>query len=134
MRLGFQVVIAAAVVTMAFILVVPTARLYASQQEQKAALRAQVEAAQATNQDLEAQLKRWEDPAYVKAQARKRLSYVMPGERSYRVSDPENAPSVGPTPTPSAPPVHLDPTQPDGPDPWYKLLWDSAIVAGQSGG
>ncbi len=30
---------------------------------------------------------RWEDPAYVKAQARERLNYVMPGEVGYVVID-----------------------------------------------
>jgi hypothetical protein len=31
--------------------------------------------------------KRWEDPVYVRAQARDRLYYVMPGEVSYLVMD-----------------------------------------------
>lgn len=32
-------------------------------------------------------LKRWDDPAYVRAQARNRLYYVMPGEISFLVMD-----------------------------------------------
>jgi hypothetical protein len=34
-------------------------------------------------------LKRWDDPAYVRAQARNRLYYVMPGEISFLVMDAE---------------------------------------------
>lgn len=34
---------------------------------------------------LEVELARWRDPAYVKAQARTRLGWVMPGEVGYRV-------------------------------------------------
>ena len=35
--------------------------------------------------ELTAQIKRWEDPAYVTTQARMRLGWVMPGEVGYRV-------------------------------------------------
>lgn len=35
--------------------------------------------------ELEGELARWRDPAYVKAQARTRLGWVMPGEVGYRV-------------------------------------------------
>ena len=35
--------------------------------------------------ELEGELARWRDPAFVKAQARTRLGWVMPGEVGYRV-------------------------------------------------
>lgn len=35
--------------------------------------------------ELEAELQRWRDPDFVKAQARARLGWVMPGEVGYRV-------------------------------------------------
>lgn len=36
---------------------------------------------------LKGELERWNDPAYVKAQARARLGWVMPGDVGYRVVD-----------------------------------------------
>lgn len=36
---------------------------------------------------MQEERKRWEDPAYIRAQARDRLYYVMPGEVSYLVMD-----------------------------------------------
>ena len=35
-------------------------------------------------------LKRWDDPVYIRSQARSRLFYVMPGEISFTVMDAEN--------------------------------------------
>jgi hypothetical protein len=36
---------------------------------------------------MEVERRRWEDPAYIRSQARDRLYYVMPGEVSYLVMD-----------------------------------------------
>ena len=41
--------------------------------------------AQADVDELEAEIARWDDPAYIEAQARDRLYYVFPGDRSYLV-------------------------------------------------
>ena len=67
------------VLLLAFVLVYPTLHSFLEQRTQLAQLRAQVSAAQQHNADLQANLKRWDDPAYVKAQARERLNFVMPG-------------------------------------------------------
>ena len=40
---------------------------------------------------LKAEQERWRDPAYVEQQARQRLKFVMPGERSYTVLDAKPA-------------------------------------------
>lgn len=45
--------------------------------------------------ELETELARWDDPAYVKAQARERLGWVMPGETGYRVVDDNGNPLGG---------------------------------------
>jgi len=60
-------------------------RVYFSQQRAIAEVKAQVEAAQRTVDDLYDQLQRWQDPAYVRAQARERLGWVVPGEVGFRV-------------------------------------------------
>jgi cell division protein FtsB len=136
LRIGFQIVLLAVIGLLSFSLIFPTLRLYMSQQVQKERLRIEAETAAQVNEELEAQLARWDDPAFVKAQARQRLSFALPGDRTYRVSDPENAPtwspSQAPGPTESA---HLpQPEQPEERDPWYAELWESVIVAGQVGG
>ncbi|MFD4291768.1 septum formation initiator family protein [Rhodococcus sp. NPDC058505] len=81
-----------------------------SEAEQVAEQRRQLEADvdQLTRDSAQA-----DDPAYVRAQARERLQYVMPGETPYQVQ----------LPGATAPPVE-DLTKPkhDG-DPWYTDLW-----------
>jgi cell division protein FtsB len=37
--------------------------------------------------ELQAERQRWDDPAYIKAQARKRLHFCMPGETCYVTID-----------------------------------------------
>ncbi|MDR1800204.1 MAG: septum formation initiator family protein [Bifidobacteriaceae bacterium] len=130
MRVGFQVLVLAVVAMVVFVLVFPTLRLYQAQQVEKAQLRAELAAAQDQNDELQAQLDRWEDPAYVKAQARERLSFVMPGDRSFRVSDPESAPDPTPSAVATGTTVLDDPAARAEQDPWYAVLWTSAVVAG----
>jgi cell division protein FtsB len=50
---------------------------------------AQADVAKALNdvKNMQTAVKRWEDPVYIKSQARDRLYYVMPGEVSYLVMD-----------------------------------------------
>ncbi|NMM98270.1 FtsB family cell division protein [Bifidobacterium olomucense] len=43
----------------------------------------------AKKQDLENDIKRWNDKAYITAQARERLGFVFPGEQAVRVLHPE---------------------------------------------
>ena len=43
----------------------------------------------AQKQELENNIERWNDDAYVTAQARERLGYVFPGEQAIRVEHPE---------------------------------------------
>ncbi|MDR1187632.1 MAG: septum formation initiator family protein [Bifidobacteriaceae bacterium] len=132
LRIGFQIALLAVIGLLAFVLIFPTLKLYMAQQVQTEQLEAKVESAAQINEELEAQLKRWEDPAYVKAQARQRLSYAMPGDRTFRVSDPENAPAVPAARAPEPePPTHLaESDAPEQPDPWYAQLWQSVVVAG----
>jgi len=55
------------------------------QRQQVADLQAQLDQKNATLDALTTQRARWNDPAYIRAQARDRLFYVMPGETSYLV-------------------------------------------------
>ena len=46
---------------------------------------ARVAAQEKNLQQLDAQVARWDDPAYIRSQAGSRLFYVLPGETTYRV-------------------------------------------------
>lgn len=60
-------------------------REYAVQRGEIDALREQSAAAKRQVAELTEQHRRWQDPAYVRAQARQRLHYVLPGETPYVV-------------------------------------------------
>ena len=71
------------------VLAQPTQRYFA-QRAQINALVQQVNASEERVVKAKAELERWNDPAYVKAQARARLHFVMPGETQYIVIDPSS--------------------------------------------
>ncbi len=116
-----------------FTIVFPTVRVYLGQQARLGALSAEVAAAEKHDTDLQAELDRWGTDAYVVAQARERLGYVMPGETAYRVIDPGTvveAPAVASTDPAAASGAAL----PIGGSvaPWYTTIWDSVKLAGAS--
>lgn len=116
---------------LAFVLLFPTVRAYLAQQADNARLAQHVAQARAENDDLTAELERWNDPAYVAAQARERLAFVLPGETAFRVVDPETVPD----PTALAvPAVGSGPALvPEGTTtPWYTTIWESVRVAGEA--
>lgn len=96
MRLsGFMVIMLSLVVLGAWVLV-PTLGTYLGQKQQIAALTHSVQVTQQKLDDLKAQRARWDDPAYITAQARERLFYVSPGEVVYLIDndiDPAAQPS-----------------------------------------
>lgn len=65
----------------------PHVKTWVEQQQQIAALRAEVDQAKKDVADMQEERVRWDDPVYVRSQARDRLYYVMPGEVSYLVMD-----------------------------------------------
>ena len=85
--------------------------------------RAKVAAQEKRVADLALARERWNDPAYVKAQARERLHFVMPGETVYIVLEPDEA---------SAPVTDSErATRPVAKQPWFGDLWKSVEVAGK---
>jgi cell division protein FtsB len=105
------------------VLLAPALRSYWAQQQQIAALQQHVADQRATVADLEQQRAAWDDPAYVKAQARSRLKFVMPGERAYNVID-----APAPKATKAATPAARQDAKRDRP--WFGDLWRSVEVAG----
>ncbi len=117
---------------LAFVLLFPTVRAYLAQRADNDRLVQHVAEARAKNDDLTAELERWTDEAYVAAQARERLAFVLPGETAFRVVDPETVPD------PAAPTVDATGTGPalveaGTTTPWYATIWESVKVAGAAG-
>ena len=67
-------------------------RAYLEQRSHINDLRGQVASSERDIKALEREKRRWADEEYVKAQARKRFSWVMPGETSYQVLDRDGKP------------------------------------------
>ena len=98
-------------------------RAWLDQRAEIAATRAEIADAEASVDELEREKLRWDDPAYVRQQARQRLGWVLPGEVLYRVIDADGTTLGAPAP-PTAPP-----TVP--PSDWYEGVWESIRQAGQ---
>lgn len=114
-------------VLVAFIVLAPTLRHAVEQQEQLRRLGADLEAAESRNHALELELEQWQDPVFVKAQARDRLGYVMPGEQTFRVMDPEIV--VGEDIEEEVEEGGV-PGMADAP--WYLTVWESVAMAGEA--
>jgi len=83
---GFTVLTVGLLVIGALILT-PTFSTYVQQQREIAELRASVALHREQVAQIDAERLNWQDPAYVRAQARGRLFYVMPGEMQLSVID-----------------------------------------------
>ena len=123
--MGRPVWVLASIGVVLALLVLPYVQKWMVQRQEITAVRAENERARADVAALEAERRRWQDPDYVKAQARERLFYVMPGETGYVVVDsgPEAAPPSDPARAAAA-------KVKDGERPWFGDLWESLKVAG----
>src|SRR3954463_12093953 len=77
-------VLAVALASVALALALPF-KVWVAQRGQISDLQSQTRTAQQRIAQLRAEQLRWQDPDYVRQQARLRLHYVMPGETAYRV-------------------------------------------------
>jgi len=124
-RFTWRLIALVAVVVVLFISYASSLRVYFNQQSQLAAAHAQIQANQQTISDLQDELARWQDPAYVLAQARARLGWVMPGEVGFQV--------IGTDGKPLSPAANIDApaTVPavDGQKYWWDRLLGAAAAA-----
>ena len=102
---------------MAIITVAIPAQQLLDQHNRLNALEADLAASQKLYDSLQSQVARWQDPAYVEAQARDRLHYVMPGEVGYVVLEAEEAPAIARV------------VKPKSDAAWYRLVWQSMADA-----
>ncbi len=98
-------------------------REYLSQRGQIATAKAKQAQQLARVEALELQLRQLQDPAYVKAQARTRLHFVLPGETAYVVLTP----SAAPLPAGRSALQGATATGPEAP--WYSQIWGSVKAA-----
>jgi cell division protein FtsB len=99
-------------------------RAYLDQRSHIDELKSQIALRQAHIDDLEREKRRWEDPAYVRQQARD-LNYVMPGETAYVVLDEDGKPlDSEATLTDPATVARKAPAA------WWSTAWQSVELAG----
>ncbi len=112
--------LALAVVMIAItIMLAPTVKIFIDKRAEIAALEADIAASKADQDNLKRQVSRWQDPNYVKQQARDRINMVMPGETGYWVfgSDlPAGASGSQPGAAAAQDPADM---------PWVDSLWES---------
>lgn len=120
---GRPLAIAAIVFALALFLA-PPIKNYFTQRAQISALQAQLSSDYAALEAARKELMLWEDPNYIKSQARERLHFVMPGERQYIVTG--DGIDTGAEENSSAAVARL----PEG-QPWYTRLIASITEAGR---
>ncbi len=119
---GFAVV-GLVVLALGVVVLAPSLRDLIDQQQQIGALERSVATQQQQVTDLQSQLDRWSDPAYIEAQARQRLLFVFPGEYAFLVT---NAPVTSAPSTQQQVSGQLQTTQTD----WVLALLASSYGAG----
>lgn len=94
-------------------------RVYFAQAGELSTLRQQIATEQERIADLQDKLERWNDDEYVKAIARVRLGWVMPGEIGYHVIGADGRPLEGST-------IGQEAEQPGL---WWEKMWRSVQLA-----
>jgi cell division protein FtsB len=100
-------------------------RIYFAQSHEVAATRAEIADREARIGDLQTELDRWNDPAFVKLQARTRLGWVVPGEIGFTVVDADGKPLGGGQQLDEGAETAAD----RAPESWYTRLWGSVETA-----
>jgi Septum formation initiator len=101
-------------------------KAYFQQHSQIVGLRSQIASSEADIQRLDAERARWDDPAYVREQARARFGYLMPGQTSYVVIGADGRPLAAQS-TLSDPRTSRAGRTPTA---WWTTEWKSVQLAG----
>ena len=100
-------------------------KAYLQQRAHIADLKAQIAERSDDIDALEREKRRWEDEAYVRAQARDRFGYLMPGETAYVVLDEDGKPLETRSELHDPSEVLREP-----PTAWWQDAWSSVELAG----
>ncbi|WP_236654183.1 FtsB family cell division protein [Streptacidiphilus anmyonensis] len=92
-------------------------RQFIAQRSQIDQQRAAQQQAQRQVDELRREKARWQDPAFVEAQARQRLHFAFPGDTPFTAVNPSATPSASPT------------AQQQASQPWYQSLLGSLDTA-----
>lgn len=122
MRTTRKAIILAVLVGLLLVTYASSLRIFFDQQLQIARAEDEIARQEEAIAALQDEITRWEDPEYVKAQARSRLGWVVPGEVGYRVIGPDGEPIGGGVELESG-------VTPEDLESWWERLWVSAKVA-----
>jgi len=89
LRLNSVSVSAILVIILGTYLISPDVQSYLNQRREIVEMEQSIQTAKDAVVDMQAERDRWQDPVYIRSQARDRLYYVLPGEVSYLVMDSE---------------------------------------------
>jgi len=87
LRLNSSWVSVIAIVVIGSFLISPDVEAFLNQRRQIAEMEESIRLAQEQVEQMQVERDRWQDPVYIRSQARDRLYYVLPGEVSYLVMD-----------------------------------------------
>ncbi|MDA2987569.1 MAG: septum formation initiator family protein [Actinomycetota bacterium] len=90
-------------------------RAWLSQRAEVAALRADIAASSERIAELQTELTRWSDPAFVATEARRRLHFVLPGEIGYVTISSDGRPAE----------AVLSEAAAAAPRGWHSVVWES---------
>lgn len=108
------------------VLLAPNVHTFLQQRAEISALRADIAVKEGQQDNFEAELARWDDPAYVKQQARDRVSMLMPGETGYWVYGANGVVAVAGAPDAGAAKSSTAKNSTEiSVQPWVDGLWDA---------
>lgn len=87
LRLNSSWVSVITIVVLGSFLISPDVEAFLNQRRQIAEMEESIRQAREQVEQMQAERDRWQDPVYIRSQARDRLYYVLPGEVSYLVMD-----------------------------------------------
>ena len=111
---GRALILAAVVALLVLALSVPV-RNWLAQRAEVTALRADIAASSERIEQLQTELARWSDPAFVSTEARRRLHFVLPGEIGYVTISSDGRPAE----------AVLSEAAAQAPRGWHSLVWES---------
>jgi cell division protein FtsB len=112
-------------IVLSVVVLAPNLRTIVAQRQEISELKQDVEDGKQSVKDLDHELDRWSDPAYIEAQARQRIYYAYPGEKVYLTVDvgDEDA-STDDSGTPISDEIQSTPAN------WMSSMMSSLVTAG----
>lgn len=102
LRVSWLLLVVVGLVVAGFVVLAPTVGLLLEQRHDIAELEARVAEQHEHVDALQSEVARWDDPAYIEAQARGRLFFVYPGETSFVLLDDRSTLETASNEVPSA--------------------------------